>query len=161
MKKRVPPTFVSRSTSVLPKGPGLISLTTAVPASVPSDLNSSVPTPRPAATKNRVPLTSVKFRGLELPVPGMRSRTTAVPAGVPSDRHSSLPRNGSVAVKYRVAPDRVRFAGAVNVVGPPGATRTGVASGASRRHRLPPRKYADPPSSAYRPCGFPRPGPGR
>ena len=71
--------------------PGLMSLTSTVPAAVPSLFHSSVPKSGWNAVKKSVPLTLVSQEGLEDPAPGLMSFTSTVPAVVPSLFQSSNP----------------------------------------------------------------------
>src|SRR5262249_26859185 len=64
--------------------PGKMSLTSTVPAAVPSLFHSSVPCVPSLAVKNSVPLTLVKLLGKEGP-PGVMSLTTTVTVAVPTD----------------------------------------------------------------------------
>ena len=62
----------------------LISLTRTVPASVPSDFQSSCPPDESDALKNSIPLTFVKIPDVEPLTPALISLTRIVPASVPS-----------------------------------------------------------------------------
>ena len=74
-----------------------MSLTSFVPAGVPSDFQSSRPSVGSVARKKSVPPTLVNSLGFEPPLPGLMSLTSVVPAAVPSDFQSSRPSVGSVA----------------------------------------------------------------
>ena len=58
-----------------------MSLTSTVPAAVPSLFHSSLPAASWVALKRQVPLTSVRLRGMALAAPGTMSLTRTVPAG--------------------------------------------------------------------------------
>lgn len=89
--------------------PARISFTRRVPAAVPSDFQSSAPTPVPVvpsfATKNIVPFTSV-IHGCVFDTPFVDHDhiffTRTVPAVVPSDFQSSCPFVPSLAEKNNV-----------------------------------------------------------
>src|SRR5438874_2471618 len=73
-----------------------MSLTSLVPAAVPSDLHGSRPWVGSVAVKKTLPPMSVSSRRLGSPPPGLMSLTSLVPAAVPSDLQSSRPCPGSV-----------------------------------------------------------------
>src|SRR5439155_1025445 len=90
-------------------GPGLMSVSRAVPAPVPSLFHSSSPCAGSLAKKKRVPFTFVRSPGSEsLAVGsgsmglGLMSFTRTVPSGVPSVFQSSRPVIPSSAAKNRV-----------------------------------------------------------
>src|SRR5262249_13232037 len=85
-----------------PSGPGRMSLTTKVPAAVPSLRHSSVPRSAVVARDNRAPLTLTGSRKQRPALPAATSLTRAVPAAVPSVFHSSAPVTPSSAWKNRV-----------------------------------------------------------
>src|SRR5262249_4249747 len=97
------PTFVSQAGDEVAL-PGLRSLTSTVPAAVPSLFHSSRPCVPSSAVKNSLPLTSVSHQGYEVALPGLRSLTSTVPAARPSLFHSSRPLTPSCAVKEAVEP---------------------------------------------------------
>ena len=96
----MPPSAVSLVGPALPFV--LMSLTSAVPPVVPSDLHSSTSCPLPllSAAKNSAWPTTVKLVGLPLSSPEAMFFTIAVPPAVPSLRYSSCPPLAPVAAKY-------------------------------------------------------------
>ena len=78
-----------------------MSLTSKVPASVPSLFHSSFPPLPSLAVKKSVPFTSVSGDGKEPIAPGEMSRTSTVPAAVASLFQSSTPFVPSFAWKKR------------------------------------------------------------
>ena len=84
-----------------PPPPALMSLTNTVPVSVPSLFHSSKPLVLLSATKNSVPFTFVRLKGIESPRKKM-SLTITVPASVPSLLKSSLPPTAWSHSKKRV-----------------------------------------------------------
>ena len=88
-----------------------MSLTSTVPALVPSLFHSSVPLGWLVAEKCRVEPTTARLAGLLLLLPGLMSLTNTVPAVVPSLFHSSVSSLSSVATKYRVVPTAVKLVG--------------------------------------------------
>src|SRR6185369_694345 len=71
--------------------PGRMSLTTTVPAAVPSVFHSSRPVPAVVAEKKATPPARVSWYGVLDEDPGTMSSTWVVPPRVPSVRHSSSP----------------------------------------------------------------------
>jgi hypothetical protein len=70
-----------------------------VPAEVPLLLHNPAGCTPLFAAKYKVPLTFVKYFGVELPLPGKISRTKTVPVAVPSVFQSSCPVVEVLAVK--------------------------------------------------------------
>jgi hypothetical protein len=89
-----------RKSGLPPSAPEEMSLTTKVPASVPSLRHSSRSSESwAAAVKYRMPLrTTGESKSVPL-APGVRFLTICVPAAVPSDFHSSRPFTPSSAAK--------------------------------------------------------------
>src|SRR5262249_14158790 len=153
VKSSVPLTLVRYLGAELPP-PGLMSLTSAVPADVPSVFHSSQPVVltyiEPSkATKNSVPFTIVNCSGLELASPGEMFLTRTVPAAVPSLFHSSTPFEPSNALKKRMPLKFVRLVGhEFSVPGAISLTRTVPAAVPSLFHSSSPciaslaRKYS-------------------
>ena len=111
-KNRVSPTVVKLSEKDL-EGPGLMSATRPVPASVPSDFQGSPPLLPSFARKNRVSPTAVNRPRSVLRPSRIDIGHETVPASfsVPSDFQSSLPLLPSFARKNRVSPTAVRYWG--------------------------------------------------
>src|SRR5436190_2037797 len=88
-----------------------MSLTSTVPASVPSLFQSSVPVPESEAVKKSVPPTAVRAAGDDELFPDTMSLTSTVPSGVPSLRQSSLPVPAWRAENIRVPLTLARLPG--------------------------------------------------
>src|SRR5262245_46973551 len=73
--------------------PGVTSLTSTVPAFVPSLRHNSLPNEDVLALKKRRLLRATKLLGAELPKPGQISLTSTVPPAVPFVTHNSRPIN--------------------------------------------------------------------
>src|SRR6516165_9555973 len=76
-----------------------MSLTSVVPAAVPSLFHNSAPCDLSKAVKKSVPFISIKLEGYEPAGPGLMSLTSTVPAAVPLEAHSSLPLTPLLAPK--------------------------------------------------------------
>ena len=81
-----------------------MSLTSTVPAAVPSLFHSSLPCVPSSAVKKSVPSTAVRTRGTMPPV-GLMSLTSTVPAAVPSLFHNSSPLRAVVGGEEERAAD--------------------------------------------------------
>ena len=91
--------------------PGSMSVTSLVPAAVPSLFHSSPPWMPSLAARNSLPWNGVRLPGDEPLAPSRMSLTSLVPADVPSVFHSSRPWTPSSAMKNSVEPTTVRLLG--------------------------------------------------